>query len=73
MFQIAKEMAEFIAKFGLSIIGTFSWQNLLMPYANNKGAGQPVHLGSLISTFVVRFLDVVQYLYLLNPKFQDFS
>ena len=21
-----------------------SWQNLLLPYANNKGAGQPVHL-----------------------------
>ena len=29
----------------------------LMPYANNKGADQPVHLRSLISTFVVRCLD----------------
>ena len=29
----------------------------LMPYANNKGADQPAHLRSLISTFVVRFLD----------------
>ena len=29
----------------------------LMPYANNKGADQPAHLHSLISTFVVRCLD----------------
>ena len=30
-----------------------------MAYANNKGADQPAHLRSLISTFVVRFLDSV--------------
>ena len=29
----------------------------LMPYANNKGADQPAHSRSLISTFVVRCLD----------------
>ena len=29
----------------------------LMPYANNKGADQPAHPHSLISTFVVRCLD----------------
>ena len=29
----------------------------LMPYANNKGADQPAHPRSLISTFVVRGLD----------------
>ena len=29
----------------------------LMPYANNKGAGQPAHPHGLISTFVVRCLD----------------
>ena len=28
-----------------------------MPYANNKGADQPSHPRSLISTFVVRCLD----------------
>ena len=28
-----------------------------MPYANNKGADQPAHTLSLISTFVVRCLD----------------
>ena len=27
-----------------------------MPYANNKGADQPAHSRSLISTFVVRYL-----------------
>ena len=30
-----------------------SRENLIMPYANNKGADQPVHLRSLISTFIV--------------------
>ena len=30
-----------------------------MPHANNKGADQPVHLRSLISTFVVRCLDSI--------------
>ena len=30
-----------------------------MPYVNGKGADQPVHLRSLIRTFVVRCLDSV--------------
>ena len=34
-----------------------SWENLFMPYVNNKGADQPVHPRSLISAFVVRCLD----------------
>ena len=34
-----------------------SWENLFMSYANNKGADQPVHLHSLISTFLVHCLD----------------
>ena len=29
----------------------------VLPYANNKGAGQPAHPRSLISAFVVRCLD----------------
>ena len=29
----------------------------LMPYANNKSADQPAHPRSLISTFLVRYLD----------------
>ena len=30
-----------------------------MPYANNKGADQPAHPHSLISTFVVRCVDSI--------------
>ena len=33
-----------------------------MSYANNKGADQPAHSRSLISTFVVRCLDSVMSL-----------
>ena len=36
-----------------------SWENLFMPYANNKGADQPAHLHSLISAFVVYCLGTV--------------
>ena len=44
----------------------------LMLYANNKGADQPAHPCSLISTFVVRCLDsMICIQYLLYSKFQD--
>ena len=33
-----------------------------MPYANNKGANQPAHPHSLISTFIVRCLDSIMSL-----------
>ena len=36
-----------------------SWENLFMPYANNKGADQPAHPRGLISAFVVRCLDSI--------------
>ena len=36
-----------------------SWQNLFLSYVNNKGADQPAHPRSLISTFVVRCLDSI--------------
>ena len=36
-----------------------SSENLFMPSVNNKGADQPAHACSLISTFVVRYLDGV--------------
>ena len=36
-------------------------RKLFMPNANNKGADQPAHLRSLISTFVVRCLDSTCY------------
>ena len=36
-----------------------SWGNLILPYANNKGADQPAHPRSLIIIFVVRCLDSI--------------
>ena len=42
-----------------SIKWTMSWENLFLPYVNNKGKDQPAHLHSLISTFVVRCLDSI--------------
>ena len=36
-----------------------SWENLFMPYANNKDADQPAHQRSLISVFVSRCLDSI--------------
>ena len=44
----------------------------LMSYANNKGADQPAHPHSLISTFIVRCLDSMICI-LLYSKFQDSS
>ena len=46
----------------IGFIWATSWENLFMPYANNKGADQPVHLRSLISTFVVRYLHSIMSL-----------
>ena len=44
-------------------------KSCFMPYAKNKGADQPAHPRSLISAFVVRYLNSI----LLNPKVQDSS
>ena len=41
------------------LIWATSWENLLMPYANNKDADQPAHPRRLISTFVIRCLDSI--------------
>ena len=43
----------------LALIWATTWENLFMPYANNKGADQPAHSRSLISTLVVRCLDSI--------------
>ena len=34
-----------------------SWENLFLPYANNKDADQPAHPRSLISVSIIRCLD----------------
>ena len=38
-------------------LSAMSGENLFMPNVNNKGADQPVHARSLISSFVVHWLD----------------
>ena len=37
-----------------------SWQNLFLPYVNNKGAHQPAHPCSMVSHFVVHCLDSIR-------------
>ena len=44
----------------------------LMPFANNKGADQPAHPHSLISTFVVRSFDSMICILVLS-RVQDSS
>ena len=41
----------------------------LRGFANNKGADQPAHPRSLISDFVIRFLENIIYENLLQVKF----
>ena len=45
-----------------------SWENLFLPVANNKGADQPAHPCSLISTFVAHCLDSIISFYIRNFK-----
>ena len=40
-----------------TLFGPGHAKTCLMPYANNKGADQPAHPRSLISTFIVRCLN----------------
>ena len=54
--KISVEMAMIKPK---HIIWATSWQNLFMPYVNNKDADQPAHPCSLISTFIVHCLDSI--------------
>ena len=41
------------------IIWAKSWENLFVPYANNKGVDQPAQPRSLISAFVIHCLDTI--------------
>ena len=41
----------------LTLVWARLWENLFIPYANNKGTDQPALLRNLISAFVVRCLD----------------
>ena len=43
----------------LGMISAMSWENLFMPYADNKDANQPAHPRSLSSVFVICCLDSI--------------
>ena len=47
-----------------------SWENLFLPYVNNKGADQPAHPRSLISAFVICCSDCINIcsFYMQNLK-----
>ena len=52
-------MRAYLGVFHFDINWASSWENLFLPYANNKGADQAAHPRSLNSTFVVRSLDSI--------------
>ena len=49
---------EWVCAINVTIWAT-SWENLFLPYANNKGADQPAHPHSLIIAFVICCLDSI--------------
>ena len=42
------------------LVWASSWENLFLPYANNKGADQHAHPCNLISAFLVHCLDSIK-------------
>ena len=55
------------------LIWTTSWENLYMPYANNKDPDQPALPCMLISIFIIRCLDSIIPVVSIYMKFQDSS
>ena len=55
------------------ITSATSLENQFIPYANNKGADQPVRMCSLISTFVVRCLDSIIPLLAIAQNFETLA
>ena len=50
-----------------------SWENLFMPYANNKDEDHPAHPRSLISAFAVRFLDSIIHILVKSQNFKTLA
>ena len=66
--KILKENRTYIKNIDIDIYTTCSLNMLLsylmrkhefLPYANNKGADQPIHPRSLISASVIHYLDII--------------
>ena len=53
-----------------SLFGPRREKPCLREYSSNKDANQPAHPHSLISAFVIRFLESTIYQSLLQEKFQ---
>ena len=59
-FAPNEQMLHFALYFQIQVhIWALSRENCLRGFANNKGADQPVRPRSLISTFVIRFLESI--------------
>ena len=58
---IALKESHFWFLFRIYIWAT-SWENLFLPYVNNRSADQVAHPRSLISAFVIRCLDSIVHL-----------
>ena len=61
-FKIVLQKGFLTCTLYMSIIGPGHAKMCFMPYAKNKGADQPAHPHSLISTFVIRCLDSMIYI-----------
>ena len=57
----------------VDLLWATSWENLFLPYANNKGADQPVHPRSLISTFVLRYLGSIISILAISKNFKTLA
>ena len=62
-------MTWFLSSF-VSTCGPGHAKTCLMSYANNKGADQPAHPRSLISTFFVRCLDSMICVLAISKSFK---
>ena len=45
--------------YNIEVYMSLLMKNMFLPYANNKGADQPANPRSLISTFVVHYVDSI--------------
>ena len=59
MFISQRDYDRYVTHIPAIIIWAPSWENLFLPYANNKGADQPALPRSPISAFVVRCLSII--------------
>ena len=57
LHTISQHISQVIISPNIELCGARREKTCLRMFANNKGAGQPAHPRSLISAFVIRFLE----------------